>query len=313
MAVGRSDLNLLIALEALLEEGNVTRAGRRLGISQPAMSASLARLRRRLDDDLLVPSAHGFDLTPLGKNILPDVQRTVRLMRQTLLPAGEFDPASANQTLRLSMSDYSVAILLPPLLNLLATEAPGVRLVVEPLDPEIWASRHVLVDYDALFAPISFPLPGISRPLWRDRMVILADRGNSQLRNGVLTSEGLGAVPHAAATFGPGILPPIDRAFSQVGIRPKVSLQVTGFLPLPSVVRGTDVVAAVPERLARIHVADSSSLVMVEPPFAEVPIQQAYWFAKGRLADPLHRWFFALLDRLAVQLPELDGLPRPSR
>lgn len=307
MGIGGSDLNLLTALEALLEEANVTRAGRRLGISQPAMSAALARLRRRFDDDLLVPSPNGYDLTPVGRYVLPEVQRTVRLMKQTLRMPAAFDPATSEQTLRLSMSDYAVCVLLGPLIALLAIEAPGVRLVVEPLDPETWASRHVLVDFDALFAPIVFPLPGVARPLWRDRMVILADRNNTQLRGCTLTTEGLGSVAHAAATFGPGIEPPINQGLAEIGITPRVPLQMAGFLPLPFVVGGGDVVAAVPERLARIHVGANPDLVIVEPPFPEIPIVEAYWSAEGRMSDPLHRWFFSVLDRLALQISASHG------
>ena len=124
--------------------------------------------------------------------------------------------------------------------------APGVRLTIENLGPESRSSDRVLLDYDALIAPLGFGFPGESRPLWRDRMVLIADRGNPRLVDGALTLEDLAELPHAVPSFGPGVLTPADRAFGELGIERRVALQVTGFLPLPFVIAGTSMVALVP-------------------------------------------------------------------
>ncbi len=302
MALGGTDLNLLLSLKVLLEEGNVTRAGQRLELSQPAMSAALARLRRRFDDELLVRAGRDYELTPFAKDLLPEVQHAVRLMGRALRLEDEFDAATSERTFRLSMSDYAVSVVHEPLVRLVSAEAPHVRLVIEPLGPESRSSERVLVDYDALVAPLGFGFPGSSRPLWRDRMVVMADRSNPRLRDGSLTVEDLAALPHAVATFGPGILTPVDRVFGELGVERRIALQVAGFLPLPFVIRHTDLVAVVPEVLARMHVGEGSDVVVVEPPFGEVVLAEGYWFAPDRLSDPAHRWLFACLDRLAEEL-----------
>ena len=304
MSLGGTDLNLMLPLKVLLEEGNVTRAGQRLDLSQPAMSAALARLRRRFDDELLVRTGRDYELTPLARDLLPEVQHAVRLMARALQLEDDFDPGTSDRSFRLSMSDYAIAVLHEPLVRLVGAAAPGVRLVIEHLGPDSRSSPRVLVDYDALVAPLGFGFPGESRPLWRDRMVVLAAKANSRLRDGALTLDDLAALPHAVPSFGPGVLTPADRAFGELGIERRIALQVAGFLPLPFVIAGTDMVALVPERLARIHLGPSSRVVLVAPPFGDVILAEGYWYARDRLSDPADRWLFARFDQLAEELRE---------
>jgi len=302
MTLGGTDLNLLLPLKVLLEEGNVTRAGQRLQLSQPAMSAALARLRRRFDDELLVRAGRDYELTPFARDLLPEVQHAVRLMERALHLEDEFAPDTSQRSFRMAMSDYAIAVVHEPLLRILRATAPGVRLTIENLGPDSRSSDRVLLDYDALIAPLGFGFPGESRPLWRDRMVLMADRRNTRLIEGTLDLDDLAALPHAVPSFGPGVLTPADRAFGELGIERRIALRVTGFLPLPFVIRGTDMVAMVPERLARIHVRADGPVVLVEPPFDEVVLAEGYWFAADRLSDPAHRWFFERLDELATEL-----------
>lgn len=125
MTLGGTDLNLLLFLRVLLEEGNVTRAGARLEVGQPAMSAALAKLRRRFDDELLVRAGRDYELTPFARDLLPEVQRAVRLMARALDLENHFDPGTSERTFRLAMSDYAVSVLHEPLVRLLAASAPG--------------------------------------------------------------------------------------------------------------------------------------------------------------------------------------------
>jgi DNA-binding transcriptional LysR family regulator len=302
MPLGGTDLNLLLPLKVLLEEGNVTRAGQRLDLSQPAMSAALARLRRRFDDALLVRSGRDYELTPFARDLLPEVQHALRLMGRALDLEDEFDPATSDRTFRLAMSDYAIAVVHEPLVRLIGAQAPGVRLSIEHLGPDARSSDRVLLDHDALIAPLGIGFPGTSRPLWRDRMVVLADRSNPRLDGGRLTVEDLAALPHAVAGFGPGILTPVDRVFGELGIERRIVLQVFGFLPLPFVIEGTEMVTVVPELLARAHLRDGGPLALVEPPFGEVMLVEGYWFAPDRLSDPAHRWLFDRLDAVRAEL-----------
>ena len=302
MALGGTDLNLLLPLKVLLEEGNVTRAGQRLELSQPAMSAALARLRRRFDDELLVRAGRDYELTPLARELLPEVQHAVRLLARALELEDDFDPSTSERTFRMAMSDYAIAVVHEPLVRLLGASAPGVRLSIQNLGPDARSSDRVLLEHDALIAPLGFGFPGDSKPLWRDRMVIIAARENPRLVDGRLTLDDLAQLGHAVSSFGPGILTPADRAFGELGIDRRIALQVKEFLPLPFVIEGTDLIAVVPERQARIHVREDGPVVLVQPPFDEVVLAEGYWYAHDRLSDPAHRWLFARLDELADEL-----------
>ena len=298
MSLGGTDLNLLLSLKVLLEEGNVTRAGQRLSLGQPAMSTALARLRRRFDDELLTRSGRDYELTPFAVELLPEVQHALRLIGKALDVEEEFDPASSRRTFRLTMSDYAIAVVHDPLLARVSELAPGVHLRIDHLGPDARTSDRVLLEYDALVAPLGFGFPGESRPLWRDRMVCLVDRGHPRLGPDGLTLADLAELPHAVAAFGPGTLTPVDRVFGELGIDRRIEVSVAGWLPLPFVVEGTDLVAVVPERLARIHTRCRGPLVQVEPPFGPVLLAEGYWFARDRLADPAHQWLFARLDEV---------------
>ncbi|MGC4108957.1 MAG: LysR family transcriptional regulator [Nocardioides sp.] len=302
MALGGTDLNLLLPLKVLLEEGNVTRAGQRLELSQPAMSAALARLRRRFDDELLVRAGRDYELTPFARDLLPEVQHAARLVGAALNLEDVFDPGTSQRVFRLTMSDYAIAVLHDPLVRLVEAEAPGVHLSIGHLGTDSQTSARTLVDNDAVVAPMGFGFPGLSRPLWTDRMVLLADRANARLVDGRLSVEDLAELPHALASFGHGVQTPADRILGELHIARRPALQVFGFLPLPFVIEGTDMIAMVPERLARMHVRPGGPLVMVEPPFPEALLAEGYCFAEDRLSDPAHRWLFARLDQAAAEL-----------
>lgn len=309
MTLGGTDLNLLVALKVLLEEGNVTRAGKRLQMSQPAMSGALAKLRRRFDDELLVRHGRDFELTPFAAELLPEVQEALRLISRALQVDEAFDPTTSERVFRLTMSDYAISVLHEPLLTRVARQAPGVRLQVDHLGPDVRGSDRVLIDYDVLVGPLGYGFQGVSRPLWRDRMVCLVDPTNPRLVDGQLTLDDVRALPHAVASFGRGNLTPVDRALGELGVERQVRVQVTGWLPLPFVVEGTDLLTIVPERLARIHSEPTGPLVMVEPPFGHVVLAEGYTFAPNRLSDPAHQWLFARLDEVAEELARSAPTP----
>jgi len=306
MSLGGTDLNLLLSLKVLLEEGNVTRAGQRLGLSQPAMSAALARLRRKFDDELLTRSGRDYELTPFAVELLPEVQHAVRLMGWALRVEEGFDPSTIRRVFRLTMSDYAIAVIHETLLARVSELAPGVRLRIDHLGPDARTSDRILLDYDAVIAPRGLGFPGESRPLWLDRMVCLVDSRHHDFGDGGPTLKDLAELPHAVATFGPGILTPVDRVFGELDIDRRIQVRVAGWLPLPFVVEGTELVAIVPERLARLHAKPCTSLVQLEPPFGQVLLAEGYWFAHDRLADPAHQWLFARLDEVGEALAPDD-------
>jgi DNA-binding transcriptional LysR family regulator len=302
MSLGGTDLNMLLQLKVLLEEGSVTHAGERLSLSQPTMSAALARLRRRFNDELITRRGREYELTPFAVELLPEVQHAVRLMTRALRAEEAFDPANSDRCFRLVMSDYAVCVIHEALVARVNELAPGVRLRIYPMTPNLISSDRVLLDHDVLIAPFGYAFHGASRPLWRDRMACLVDKRNKRLRGGRLSLDDLAELPHATAWFGPNALTPADRVFAELGIARRVEVTVAGWLPLPFFIEGTDLVAVLPERLARLHTGNEGPLTLVEPPFGEVPLNEGYWFMPDMLADPAHQWLFARLNEIGAEL-----------
>ena len=153
MALGGIDLNLLIVLQALLEEGNVTRAGVRLGMPQPAVSNALARLRRHYRDELLLRTGNGYDLTPLARSLLPSVQESTRLIGRTFSP-GQSGQAPVNgRTFTICLSDYSMTVLGEPLLRRVHDLAPDARIQLRLATRELADADRGLLGYDLLIGP----------------------------------------------------------------------------------------------------------------------------------------------------------------
>jgi DNA-binding transcriptional LysR family regulator len=301
-SVSSIDLNLLIALGALLEERNLTRAGEKTNMSQPAMSGALARLRRHFDDELLVRDGRQYQLTPLAQRLLPDVRDALRQVERTLEARPEFDPATSTRTFSLVMSDYAVTVLVDPLLRRVHEEAPQVGLTVHPLPPDLAESDRGMLQHDLVIGPLGFSFPGESEEIFRDRFVCIVDPGNSRLAGGALSLADFGELPHAVATFGQReILNQAESALEALGVPRNIQVTTEGWLPLPFVVAGTDLVAVVPERLAR-RVASTARVAVCEPPFGTIELLEAVWWHPTRSGDQAVRWMRAITAEVAAAL-----------
>jgi DNA-binding transcriptional LysR family regulator len=297
------DLNLLVALAALLEERNLTRAGEKTNMSQPAMSGALARLRRHFDDELLVRDGREYQLTPLAEQLLPEVRDALRQVRRTLEARPEFDPATSTRTFSLAMSDYVVTVLVDALLRRAGQVAPGVGLTISPMPPDLHESDRGLLQHDLIIGPFGFRFPGQSTELFRDRFVYITDPANPRLAGGELTLDELAELPLAVATFGqpPGFLSAADRILAAHGLPRHVQVTTVGWLPLPFVVAGTDLVAIVPERLA-LRVAATAGVTVCELPFGAAELIEAAWWHPTRGGDPALRWLRSIVAEVAAQL-----------
>jgi len=171
------DANLLLALHALLEERNLTHAGERLTMSQPAMSGALARLRKHFDDELLVRTGRGFELSPLAAELRPHVAGAVEAAEALLGNQREFDPTSSTKRFAVSMSEYAMTVLAEPLTLLLGEQAPGCSVALDPIVDDRDRFESQLMRRDLIIGPRGFDFPGRMQPVFTDELVCLvADR-----------------------------------------------------------------------------------------------------------------------------------------
>jgi len=308
MALGGIDLNLLVILQALLEEGNVTRAGVRLGMPQPAVSNALARLRRHYRDELLLRAGNGYDLTPLARSLLPSVQETTRLIGRTFSPGEAGQPPAGDRMFTICLSDYSMTVLGEPLLRRVHDLAPDARIQLRLATREMADGDRGLLGYDLLIGPPRLQSSGQPEVILRDRLVYVADPANPRLRASAdgawrLTVADLAALPHATARLPEAGL--VTAALDRLGVNPHVAATTGGWLPLPFLVAGTDLVAAVPERLAR-RTAAAAGVAVTEPPFGTVELVEAAWWHPLHATDPALTWLRRII------LDSLDSLGSPS-
>jgi DNA-binding transcriptional LysR family regulator len=309
MSLVGTDLNLMVALRALLVEGNVTKAGAKIGKSQPAMSTALARLRRHYQDELLVRVGRDYELTPFAKALVPSVQQTMQSVELALDTGQRFEPLTSRHVFRIDATDYAIIVLAEPLLHRMAEVAPGIRLDFDAIPDDMHESEHGLRNCDALIGPLGFGFPGSQAPLFRDRFVCVVDPSNSRLADGRLTLDDLSALPHAVRSCGRTHVTPADRVMDELSVRRQIQVMTVGFLPLPFLVAGTDLVAVIPERLA-LRVAVPLGLTMVEPPFGRVELIETLWWHPDRASTPEHAWLRRILTEAAAALPPVaDGFP----
>lgn len=287
------DLNLLIALRALLEEGNVSKAGERIGIGQSSMSAALSRLRQQFGDELLVRVGRDYELTPMARLILPKLQSTIPAIEAGLMTQDEFDPKVSSRRFRILMSDYA-ALQLQSRIDQALSEAPDVRIDVLPLPQDPSENTRQLTNHDFLITVPGIGIQGDHQYLFSDRYVCMIDRENPALVDGALTWERFISLPQAVCSLGQGHVLPHDRLLAEMGFSRVAKVKTTGFLSLESVVAHSDLVAIVPSKLFQF-ISSSSRVIAVPTPFDEVPLIEHLWWHHTKKEDQGHRWLREIL------------------
>jgi DNA-binding transcriptional LysR family regulator len=293
------DLNLVLALRALLEERNVTRAGERVGLSQPAMSAALARLRRHFGDDLLHRAGGQYELTPLGRALLDRAATACDLLERVFTSQAHFDPAREEHEFTLLTSDYAVAVFGAELARAVHAQAPGVRLRFRQVPPDITENAAALLTTsDGLFMPhgVISGFPAVD--LFTDRWVILVAADNPEVGDR-LTLADLARLPWAAYQRASDAL--AARQLAMIGVEPQVEVYADSFQLLPFLVAGTRRVALIQESLARLleGVAD---VRVLRPPYDAVPLQEAMWWHPVHTHDAAHVWLRETAARVGGML-----------
>ncbi|WP_437549604.1 LysR family transcriptional regulator [Sorangium sp. So ce367] len=268
MDSSRLDLNLLVALDALLAERNVTRAARRLNLSQPALSAQLQRLRELLGDPLLVPAQRGMTPTRRALELQAPLHEALEGVRAVVAAGAGFDPATSELTVAIAASDYVQYALLMPLAFQLRREAPGVRLAWRALDVAQLAGQVERGEVDlAVLTPELAPEHLRTRKVLDERFVVIVRRDHP-LVSRTISLDQLCALDHVVVSpRGGGFTGATDAALAALGRERRVVLSVPSFLMVPELVARSDMAALVPERLAR----DRADRLELLPPPVPVP------------------------------------------
>ncbi|ALV06980.1 LysR family transcriptional regulator [Roseateles depolymerans] len=268
MDTNRLDLNLLVTLEALLTERNVTRAAARLHLSQPAVSAQLNRLRDVFDDPLLLPAQRGMTPTTKALEILEPLRAALDQVRGAVTSHLEFDPSTASLVVTMAGSDYMQTAVVQPLVLRLRKRAPGLRVAVRHLDPHQIDAQLSRGDVDVgLLMPSEAPPSARQRHLFHERYVLIARRDHPGVQ-GTLTARQFAKLEQVIVSpSGGAFSSPVDQALAARGLKRTVVLSAASFLFVPDIVMKSDLVALVPERLVK---GRSSRLQVLECP---VPIE----------------------------------------
>jgi DNA-binding transcriptional LysR family regulator len=252
MNVKDIDLNLLRVLDTVLRDRSVTTASGHLGLTQPAVSNALARLRALFGDPLFLRTAAGMDPTPLARELAEPVRQALALLESALAHGPGFDPASSTRAFRFYMSDLGQIEFLPPLVERVQKIAPAVRLEAVALEVEDIGDALAT---GALDLAVGF-LPGLGppvsrKPLFRDPYVCLMRADHPEIRNKLTRKKFLGA-SHALVSYRGGHRV-IEEAFERAGLARRIALRVPHFTVVPMVLQRTDLILTLPRRVARVY------------------------------------------------------------
>lgn len=283
------NLNLLLALDAILAEKSVSRAARRVGVSQPAMSQSLRQLREIFDDALLVRDRGVMVLTPAAERLALPLRQAMVALQRVLDGPPQFDPATVQRRFTVAAGDYAAVTLLPPLLERASVEAPGVDIDVRPVDlRRVWeplATGEIDLVLGAALEPGG---DFVQQVLYTDGFACLARRDHPQVR-GQLDLDQYTGLPHALISprgEGPTV---VDSALEALGKRRRIALRIPYFLAAPLVVARSDLLLTAPRFVAEAFAA-THPLQLIEPPLALPTFDVVQVWHQRFHDDAAHQW-----------------------
>ncbi len=303
MQLGSIDLNLLVPLQALLEERSVSRAAERMFMSQPALSAALARLRRHFNDDLLVRSGNHYVLSPLGAELLDSVHGATNALNRLFGTQAEFRPAESRREFRLVCSDYVAAVFGAPLARAVAAVAPHSQLRFDHVqDAVVDNAPDSLRDIDGIVLPHGYIEHAEHADLFTDQWKCIVASPEDGAATQDLTVESLGVRPWAVTYSGRTAVTGATRQLHTIGVYPRTEVVTRSFLTLADMVAGTDRVAFVPGSLAA-RLTGRADVSVVDSPLELPRIRQAFWWSPAHNEDAGHRWLRAQIESVAAELP----------
>ena len=315
MYLNNLDLNLLVSLDALLQEKNVTQAAKRVHVTQPAMSGALQRLRQYFNDEILVRAGRNLELTPRAQSLVVPIREILLQIQDTVEKAPEFNAATTHRRFSVVMSDYSTAVLMPHVLHALNENAPGIEIDVAPLganlNRQIESGRTELAvvpaDFNLMVSEGPMPEDVQSSMLFTDSWVCAVSEDHPHIRK-ELTLEDYLEYPHVVPNFGDGVITFEEVAIRQASLHIKTRAAIPSFTTLLSLIPGSTLIATVQKRLAMRHV-DQYPIRLFEPPLKISELKEVLVWHKRNDYDPGLIWFRDLITRTANELPEYPDRP----
>lgn len=293
------DLNLLVAFDALMLERNVSRAAAKLGITQPALSHALKRLRATFDDELFIRARNHMQPTARALSLHGPIRNALEECESVLDQHGSFDPTSAKRTFKLSMSDGTAAIVLPAVVTTLRQDAPEINLNVGDATRVETIARLVSGEIDLAIGVFpGLPPDILKEEIYRDSLVCVADQKNSKLRRGHMDFDSYLSCPHVTVAFDQHSGFELDDMLTRLGIKRRIVAVLPHYLLIPLVVRGNDLVGHV-RRQFSAGFGEFPGIAVFEPPLPmqipELSFQQIWHRRKD--ADPGHRWLRQVIKK----------------
>ena len=285
----RVDLNLLVVFDAIYRARNLTAAGEAIGLSQPAMSHALARLRWMYKDPLFVTRRQGLQPTPYADEMAPTVFQGLSAIRGTLEKAG-FDPAVSTRGFRLAMSDIVERVLLPPLCKHLDAVAPGIS--IQTLQPAVRDMREAMSagDIDLAFGAIPELGPSFRQQLiYRSSYACVVRAGHPTIRDTLTLRQFREGVHVLAVSKGTAHGETVERALLAPNVKARIGARISHFLAIPGIVTNTDFIATIPKTLAELFRQTLNMRVLTPPvplPAFEIKL---YWHERSHL-DAGNKW-----------------------
>ena len=294
------DLNLLVVFDALIAEGHATRAAERIGLTQPAVSHALNRLRALFGDPLFVRSPRGMVPTSLAQDVAPNVRSILEQVEGVLRGGRAFDPAASTRQFVLGLSDYAAFVLLPRLTARLDQEAPGVSLVVRNTSRSV--GLPMLEDGTVELIAGNFPEPPthMREELLYEEDFICAGRGDHPHLGEPLDLDRYLALRHIQVSMKGNPSGYVDAVLAEKGLKRNVAVTVGHFLMAPMLVDASDLVATEPRRLFT-PLAGRLPLRLFPPPI-DIPLFRVVqtWHSRHD-ADSGHQWLRRILREVGQQ------------
>lgn len=314
----RLDLNLLRVLDALLREGSTVGAGRHLGLSQPAVSAALGRLRHALGDPLFIRQGQGLVPTSFAAEIEVPLRAVMNELETVLAGRGAFNPGKAQLDFRISGTDFFASMLMPRLGAWLHKEAPGVRLQLLDLVPDHYVDALERQDIDiALLPDQSFPSWIAHEPLFHAEFAVVARQGHPALTSAgvapgdVIPVELFCALDHVLCSPDGRFHGLGDAALARIGLARRVVMSVPVFEGVLQVVAASDLIALFPRALAE-HRAKGSGIAIYTPPFEIPPPRLCMIWHRRHNSEPAHQWLRNTIREILAPLSVPDATRETS-